>query len=111
MPSLERWWGPSTYPATVDAHDLRPGGRVEYQMTGPEGDEHHGFWEEDEVQPPHRLGSRDGFANVDGTPNRELPMTTMRVTIEEIGRGKTRMSIESEFRPSRRWSSSPPCGA
>src|SRR4029079_11870921 len=27
---LERWWGPPTYPATVDAHDLRSGGRVEY---------------------------------------------------------------------------------
>ncbi|MGH2353833.1 MAG: SRPBCC family protein, partial [Chloroflexota bacterium] len=28
---LERWWGPPTYPATVEAHDLahdlRPGGR------------------------------------------------------------------------------------
>jgi uncharacterized protein YndB with AHSA1/START domain len=21
---LERWWGPPTYPATVDRHDLRP---------------------------------------------------------------------------------------
>ena len=35
---LERWWGPPTYPATVTAHDLRSGGRVEYHMTGPEGD-------------------------------------------------------------------------
>src|SRR4029453_3884490 len=52
---LERWWGPPTYPATVDAHDLRPGGRVEYHMTGPEGDQPRGFWEVDEVQPPHRL--------------------------------------------------------
>ena len=94
---LERWWGPPTYPATVDAHDLRPGGRVEYHMTGPEGDEHRGFWEVDEVQPAHRLVFRDGFANQDGTPNAELPMTTLRVTIEEIGGGKTRMSIESEF--------------
>ncbi len=34
---LERWWGPPAYPATVDAHDLRPGGHVEYHMTGPEG--------------------------------------------------------------------------
>jgi len=32
---LERWWGPPTYSATVEAHDLRPGGRVEYHMTGP----------------------------------------------------------------------------
>jgi hypothetical protein len=40
---------------------------------------------------------RDGFANEDGTPNTELPMTIERVTIQEIGGGKTRMSIESEF--------------
>lgn len=39
---LERWWGPPTYPATVDAHDLRRGGRIEYHMTGPEGDQPRG---------------------------------------------------------------------
>jgi uncharacterized protein YndB with AHSA1/START domain len=39
---LERWWGPPTYPAKVTAHDLRSGGRVEYHMTGPEGDQPHG---------------------------------------------------------------------
>ncbi len=66
-------------------------------MSGPEGDRPAGFWEVDEVQPPHRLVFRDGFANEDGTPNSELPMTTVRVTIEEIGGGNTRMSIESEF--------------
>src|SRR6266542_4295949 len=44
-----------------------------------------------------RSSFRDFFVNEDGTPNSELPMTTMRVTIEEIGGGKTRMSIESEF--------------
>ncbi|MGH2380466.1 MAG: SRPBCC family protein, partial [Candidatus Limnocylindria bacterium] len=32
---LERWWGPPTYPATFTKHDLAPGGRVEYHMTGP----------------------------------------------------------------------------
>ena len=24
---LERWWGPTAYPATVEQHDLTPGGR------------------------------------------------------------------------------------
>jgi uncharacterized protein YndB with AHSA1/START domain len=95
--SPERVWQLWTYPATVDAHDLRPGGRVVYRMSGPEGDQPRGFWEVDEVHPPHRLVFRDGFADEDGTPNSELPMTTMRVTIQEIGGGKTRMSIESEF--------------
>jgi uncharacterized protein YndB with AHSA1/START domain len=27
---LERWWGPPTYPATVEKHDLTPGGQVSY---------------------------------------------------------------------------------
>jgi uncharacterized protein YndB with AHSA1/START domain len=94
---LERWWGPPTYPATFTSHDLAPGGRVEYHMTGPEGDQPRGFWEVDEVQPPHRLVFRDGFANEDGTPNTELPMTTARVMIEQLGGGRTRMSIASLF--------------
>jgi uncharacterized protein YndB with AHSA1/START domain len=94
---LERWWGPRPYPATVDVHDLRPGGRVEYHMTGPEGDHPRGFWEVDEVQPEHRIVFRHGCANEDGTPNAEIPMITTRVTIQEIGGGRTRMSIEHEF--------------
>jgi uncharacterized protein YndB with AHSA1/START domain len=94
---LERWWGPPTYPATVDSHDFRAGGRVQYHMTGPEGDQPKGFWELDEVQPPHRLVFRDGFANDDWTPNTEFPMTTALITIQEIGAGRTQMTIRSEF--------------
>jgi uncharacterized protein YndB with AHSA1/START domain len=94
---LERWWGPPTYPATFTKHDLTSGSRVEYHMTGPEGDQPRGYWEVDEVDPPHRLVFRDGFANDDGTPNTDLPMNQARVRIEEIGGGRTRMSIESVF--------------
>lgn len=35
---LERWWGPPSYPATFTRHELSPGGRVEYYMTGAKGD-------------------------------------------------------------------------
>jgi uncharacterized protein YndB with AHSA1/START domain len=94
---LERWWGPPTYPATVDAHELRPGGHVEYYMTGPEGDRPRGFWDVDEAEPPHRLVFRHGCANEDGTPNAGIPITTKRVTIQGIGSGRTRMSIEHEL--------------
>ncbi len=97
---LERWWGPPTYPATFTRHDLAPGSRVEYHMTGPEGDQPHGYWDVLEVDAPHRLVYRDGFANDDGTPNDALPRNEGRVTIEPIGDGRTRMSIESRF-PSR----------
>jgi len=94
---LERWWGPPTYPATVTKHDLKPGGRVEYHMTGPEGDQPHAYWEVQEADPPHSLVVRDGFANEDGSPNAEMPSNEIRVTIKEVGAGRTRMSIVSTF--------------
>ena len=95
---LERWWGPPAYPATVTAHDLRPGGRVEYHMTGPEGDQPRGYWDVVEVDPPSRLVFRDGFANADGTPSDELPPNDARVTIADLGNGRAQMSIQSTFR-------------
>jgi uncharacterized protein YndB with AHSA1/START domain len=94
---LERWWGPPTYPATFTKHDLAPGSRVEYHMTGPEGDQSRGYWEILEAEAPHRLVFRDGFANGDGTPNNDLPIGTGRVRIEEVAPGSTRMSIEFVF--------------
>jgi len=94
---LERWWGPPTYPATVDSHDLRPGARVEYHMTGPEGDQPRGYWDILEADAPHALVFHDGFANYDGTPNTDLPGTESRVRIEAISDGRTRMSIDSIF--------------
>jgi uncharacterized protein YndB with AHSA1/START domain/pimeloyl-ACP methyl ester carboxylesterase len=94
---LERWWGPPTYPATFTRHDLAPGSRVEYHMTGPEGDQPRGYWEIVEADPPRSLVFRDGFANDDGSPSSDLPLTTARITIEGIGGGRTRMSIESLF--------------
>ena len=94
---LERWWGPPTYPATFTQHSLSPGSRVEYHMTGPEGDQPRGYWDVVEADPPRRLVFQDGFANDDGSPNTDLPVTTATVTIEPIGDGRTRMSIQSVF--------------
>ena len=94
---LERWWGPPSYPATFTTHDLSPGSRVKYHMTGPEGDQPRGYWDILEVDPPRRIVFRDGFALDDGSPNEALPQGEARVTIEPIGAGRTRMSIENLF--------------
>ena len=94
---LERWWGPPTYPATFTKHDLAPGSRIEYHMTGPAGDQPKGWWEITEVDPPRRLAFRDGFANDDGSPNTDMPVNTVNVTIEERADGPTRMSIQSIY--------------
>lgn len=94
---LERWWGPPTYPATFTKHDLAPGSRVEYHMTGPAGDQPHGYWDIVEVDPPRRLVFRDGFADDAGQLNPDLPIMTMSVAIDDIGGGRTRMSIHTLF--------------
>jgi uncharacterized protein YndB with AHSA1/START domain len=41
---LERFWGPVDYPATFTRHDMAVGGLSHYYMTGPNGDQHHGWW-------------------------------------------------------------------
>ncbi len=94
---LERWWGPPTYPATVTAHDFRPGGRVEYHMTGPTGDQPHAYWEIVELDRPRRLVVRDGFANADGTPNSDMPLNEFVVTIAALDTNRTRMRIATVF--------------
>jgi uncharacterized protein YndB with AHSA1/START domain len=93
---LERWWGPPSFPATFVEHDLTPGGRSAYFMTGPDGQKHHGWWRVQEAEPPRRLRYEDGFADDDGKPNEQMPTTIATVTLTEAD-GVTTMSIESRF--------------
>jgi uncharacterized protein YndB with AHSA1/START domain len=93
---LERWWGPPTYPATFEKHDLSPGGEVTYFMTGPEGDQPRGWWRVTSADPPTSLQFTDGFANDDGTPNEEMPVIEVQVRLSERENG-TRMEIRSTY--------------
>ena len=93
---LERWWGPPTYPATVEAHDLTPGGEVTYFMTGPEGDRYRGWWRITSVNPPKSLEFTDGFADQEGRPADDMPTVSMRMQLTERD-GGTRMELRSVF--------------
>jgi uncharacterized protein YndB with AHSA1/START domain len=93
---LERWWGPPTYPATVEEHDLTPGGDVTYFMTGPEGDTHRGYWRVAAVNAPKSLEFSDGFADKDGNPIDAMPVTDVEVQLLERD-GGTRMEVRSVF--------------
>lgn len=72
---LEKVWGPPSCPATVVDHELRPGGRVTYFMTDPEGATHAGYWDVLTVDEPTGFTFTDGFATPDLTPNPELPVS------------------------------------
>ena len=84
---LELFWGPPTYPARFTRHDMYPGGRSEYVMTGPEGDESRGYWEFLDVAPLESFEVRDGFANPDGAANTEMPSMRMVFRFTETDTG------------------------
>jgi uncharacterized protein YndB with AHSA1/START domain len=93
---LERWWGPPTHPATVEEHDLTPGGRVSYFLTGPEGTRSRGWWRITAADPPRALEFTDGWAAEDGTPIADAPSSAVQVRLAEH-EGGTRMVIRSIF--------------
>ncbi len=93
---LERVWGPPTYPATVVDHDLSPGGRMTYFMTGPEGDRHSGYWNITTVDKPNSFTFNDGFANPDFTPIPEMPVSANVFTFTEHN-GGTRAVFVSTY--------------
>jgi uncharacterized protein YndB with AHSA1/START domain len=94
---LERFWGPPTWPATVVDHDLSPGGRVTYVMTGPEGEKSAGYWDVLEVEPPRRFVVNDGFADDTGQAKPDLPTTRMELELVARAGGGTTMTVVSTF--------------
>jgi uncharacterized protein YndB with AHSA1/START domain len=93
---LERWWGPPTWPATFEEHDVVVGGRSSYYMTGPEGEKARGWWHFVALDEPRRLEFEDGFSDGAGDPDPHLPTTRAVVELEETA-GGTRMTVTSRF--------------
>ena len=93
---LEQWWGPPAYPATMVEHDLTPGGRVRYYMTGPEDVKHYGWWRIESIDEPHRIEFTNGLAGDDGEPVPGVQPMGGVVTFERIG-SATRMTVLTQF--------------
>jgi uncharacterized protein YndB with AHSA1/START domain len=93
---LERWWGPPGYPATFEKHALTPGGEATYFMTSPDGETHHGMWRVTAADPPTSLHFTDAFADTDGAPLADWPVSTVQVELTERG-GGTRMEMQMKF--------------
>ena len=93
---LERVWGPPTYPATFHAHDLTPGGRMNYVMTGPGGDQHAGYWTVTAVDEPSAFEFDDGFCDTDFNPNPDMPVSHNVFRFERTD-GGTRATYVSTY--------------
>ena len=86
---LERVWGPPSYPATVVAHSLAPGGLVHYYMTSPEGEKYHGGWKVLSVDEPHGFTFEDFFADENFTPAETMPTAHCSYLFEPDADGTT----------------------
>ena len=93
---LEKFWGPPEWPATFTRHDFLVGGRSEYHMTGPKGEQSKGFFEFLSIDEPRSFEVRDGFRDAEGKPAAGMPLTTMRFTFEPHD-GGTRMVTLTTF--------------
>jgi uncharacterized protein YndB with AHSA1/START domain len=93
---LERWWGPPTWPATFEEHDVVVGRGSRYYMTGPEGQKARGWWRFVALDEPRILEFEDGFSDESGVPNPQMPTTRALVEFEETAAG-TRMTVTSRF--------------
>lgn len=93
---LERVWGPPDYPATVVEHDLRPGGRMNYLMTGPQGEKFHGCWMVESVDAPHGFTFDDAFTDDSFTVNPNLPVSK-NVYAFQAADGGTRAVFTSTY--------------
>ena len=94
---LERWWGPPSYPATFEQHDLTPGSLVTYFMTGPQGDQPRGWWKVLEVDAPNSLLIDDGFGSDPQSAPPELPVMRMRMSLTNRENGGTAMQLVTTF--------------
>jgi len=93
---LERWWGPPTYPATFTRHEFEVGGESRYFMTGPGGQQPHGWWRISAIDKPNRIEFANGLAGDDGEPVPGVEPMPTNVTFEQFD-GGTRMTVVTHF--------------
>lgn len=93
---IEKFWGPQEWPATFTRHDVHPGGRSHYYMTGPDGERAHGYWEFLSVEEGRSFEVKDGFADEFGTPNPDMPSMRMTYLFEEHAQG-SRLATTTYF--------------
>ncbi len=92
---LERFWGPPQWPATFTRYEMSVGGRAEYHMTGPNGETSRGYWRFVRIEAPQAFEILDGFANADGSPNRDFPETRMQVRFEATPTGSRFVGVST----------------
>lgn len=91
---VEKWWGPRGFNTTVKELDVRPGGKSNYVMTGPDGTEYPAGGVIREVVPFERIVSTDEFPEGYELPGVDLPKGMIAtVVFTDEGPNKTKLTL------------------
>jgi uncharacterized protein YndB with AHSA1/START domain len=86
------WWGPMGFTTTTSEMSVKPGGLWRFVMHGPDGVDYPNRVVFQEVVEPERLvyqhGGEEDFASIN---------FHVTVTFEDVGGGKTRLTLRSIF--------------
>jgi uncharacterized protein YndB with AHSA1/START domain len=89
---MAQWWGPKEFTNPVCELDVRPGGAIRIDMTGPDGVVYPLTGVFHEVIPPERLVmTTSAFANEVGTPGLEVRNTIMFTALDN----KTKLTLHA----------------
>jgi uncharacterized protein YndB with AHSA1/START domain len=108
---MMRWWGPQGFTTPVCEIDFRVGGKAFSAMQSPEFNEGRPIWSTGvyrEIVPLERIVCTDSFADEKGNVvpathygmGADIPLEMLvTVTFEDLGGGKTRMTLRHEGLP------------
>jgi len=109
---IKKWWGPKDFTAPQVKQDLRTGGKYLYCMHGPAGSPFDSdMWSGgtyEEVIPMKKIVATDHFADKDGNwispkdigmPGEWPEEMRVTVTFEDLGGGKTKLTVVHEGHP------------
>ena len=82
---IEKVFGPPSHPATFIEHELKPGTRSKYFMTGPEGQKYFGIWDITEVDKYRSFKFDDAFADEEFNSNPKMPVSKNIYAFEGVG--------------------------
>jgi uncharacterized protein YndB with AHSA1/START domain len=85
------WWGPNGFTTTIHEMDVRPGGKWDFIMHGPDGTDYPNHVVYEEIVPPERLVYTHG-----GGEGHEDVQFRATITFSAEG-GRTRVTLRSVF--------------
>ncbi len=89
---IGKWWGPNGFTTSTKVMEVKVGGRWEYVMHGPDGEDYPSNSVYTEVEKPQRLI----FSNIGGKANDPHLTCQMIVTFEDVA-GKTKLTLRMIF--------------